>query len=840
MGNGQAYHDSSYGEFGSETNVAPYISNFIYPRIPGTLPSADGNYGLVLDMNDQVLGLDGVGDNITITAQNIGGNLQLSVNDPNSPTYSGVYYSAPAANITSLTIRGSTDLNTLLNETFQLQGPLGLGPNGNGSVTIQAGRGNDTIIVGIAGAGKLDDLTGPLTIIGGAGNDSFIINDTAAPAGHTYTVTGTTVLRDQAAPITYSGINTLTLNTSSFSDVINVQGTAANTATVVNTGAGNDTINVGGLLSTTSTLDAVHGALSVNGVGGNVDVLNVNDSGAVNAAGAPAAHGYTVAANSVTRDGSPSIYYQSMRKLNLSGANGGNNVAVPSTNANVTTLIQSGTGTDNIQVGSVWGNPAASSLDNIQGPLTIDAQAGPTTNIGVNDGGGHGQGPYKYQIRAASFQRQGGPVINTLNYKHRTYQLAAGGTISQIFSNPTGTTLTVTGGAGTNAFAVGNDGNALDDVQGTVVLNAGSGGDTVQFNDQGHGGNETYSVAGGMLTVGRLSDFNVAFNGMSGLALDRSSGDDAYTLNGPAYNLGLAIADGSVSLENDILNANNLQLNSAAVLSGYGTINANINNAGQVNANAGALSVSGAYTQTAGVTNVVSGSALSVTGALNEQAGVLNLSNGTLQVNGGYTVESGATLDGSGQVAADLTNDGTIQVAGYNTIGGLTTPAQSPDGLSDAGVLDMAIAGASSYDTYTDAGSAALGGTLNVQLLNGFMPTPGEWFNLMPDMTSGQFAALNLPNLSGETFVPEYDALGHPGFSLLVLGTTYTSLASNLNPAAPGQSITFTASVMGYSGTPNGLMTFYDGTTVLGTVAVTPGGMGAQASFTTGLRLSCG
>jgi len=460
-------------------------------------------------------------------------------------------------------------------------------------------------------------------------------------------------------------------------------------------------------------------------------------------------------------------------------------------------------------------------------------------------------------------------------------------------------------------------------VQGTVVLNAGSGSDTAQFNDQGHGGNETYSVAGGALTVGRLSDFNVAFNGMSSIALDSSSGDDAYTLNGPAYNLGLSIADGSISLENGILNANDLQLASEAVLSGYGAIDANITNAGQVNAdgpaplaiggnytqtagvtnvvsgsplsvtglldeqgggvnlldggleadggyhvdygasltgdgqvtgnvtNAGTvdtdtsgspLAVSGAYTQTAGVTNVVGGSALSVTGALDEQGGVLNLGNGSLQVNGGYTVEGGATLDGSGQIAVEVTNDGTIQVAGYNAIGGLTTPADSPaglpDGLNDAGTLDMAIAGASPYDTYTDAGSATLGGTLNVQLLNNFMPTPGEWFSLLPDMTSGQFAVLNLPSLGGESFVPEYDAPNHPGFSLLVLGTTDTSLASNLNPAAPGQAVTFTASVMAYGGTPTGTMTFLDGQTVLGTATLTPGGMGAQASFTTsGLSL---
>ncbi len=60
--------------------------------------------------------------------------------------------------------------------------------------------------------------------------------------------------------------------------------------------------------------------------------------------------------------------------------------------------------------------------------------------------------------------------------------------------------------------------------------------------------------------------------------------------------------------------------------------------------------------------------------------------------------------------------------------------------------------------------------------------------------------------------------------------TTTTALASSLNPSTYGQSVTFTASVTsGFSGTPSGSVTFYDGTTALKTASLS----GGAAKFTT-------
>src|SRR5262249_38017201 len=96
--------------------------------------SKKGHYDLVLDMKKKGLGVDGAVQNITILAQRNGPNLELRVNAPN-PTFTGLYYSAPAADIDSLTIRGGND-----NETMRIIGPLGIN-----TINMSAGTGNDKL-----------------------------------------------------------------------------------------------------------------------------------------------------------------------------------------------------------------------------------------------------------------------------------------------------------------------------------------------------------------------------------------------------------------------------------------------------------------------------------------------------------------------------------------------------------------------------------------------------------------------------------------------------------------------------------------------------------------------
>jgi large repetitive protein len=79
-------------------------------------------------------------------------------------------------------------------------------------------------------------------------------------------------------------------------------------------------------------------------------------------------------------------------------------------------------------------------------------------------------------------------------------------------------------------------------------------------------------------------------------------------------------------------------------------------------------------------------------------------------------------------------------------------------------------------------------------------------------------------------------AYGVPPLIQTVLEETSTTLTSSVNPSASGQNVTFTATVALSGGggvTPTGSVTFLDGSTALGTIALTTVGAITSAAFTT-------
>ncbi|HBI44952.1 MAG TPA: hypothetical protein DDY78_19170, partial [Planctomycetales bacterium] len=887
FGNPIAFPDSSFGDIAGETDVYPYKDNFIRPMIPTSANYTGGSYDLVLDMNYQVLGRDQVNDNITITASRVGDNLQLYVYDQNSPSYTGVYYSAPAANITSLTIRTANNATgTANNDTIVLDGNLGLGgppsyPQGatTGPVTIYEGSGNDDVIIGDGQNTSLDDLTGPVTVYGGHGNDGLYIDDSAAAAGHTYTVTSSSIRRMDKPTITYYDQNTVGLFTSQFNDVVNVQSTDVDATTDIHTNGGNDTVNVGSTNDSSGSLDGLRGQLILIG-GGGEDNLYFYDQG-TNPGQPLAGHTYTITSSTVTRDTGPAITYSGMETLYLMAGNYGNTINIQSTavgtdtnvyagdddntinvmataygtdttiytgngdattvnvgntndplgsslddiqgalivnggagaaalhiddtgstpvntptytvtNSSVTrdddfalsytaldslflatgagpnnvnilstsavTRIYSPSGEDTITVAS--GPPLPNRIDGILGVLTIAAEDDPTSNdlLIVDDSGN--TGPFLYHVAKAFISRDGGPMINTINIKQRKLKMAAGGSVTQVLSNLSGTALTVDGGAGANTFAIGNDANRLDDVQGIVQLNGASSADTVQFNDQGYGGGESYLLVGKILDVGRLADFNVFLDGISHVALNTGSGDDAIILDNPDPELQLAldggagsdevivaagvvigphlvnieavnITGGELDLAGQTLDLpDGLRVESAGVLSGPGAIIGDVTNAGEVVAQDGALFVDGDYTQIYdGLTNVADYSALAVSGVVDEQGGAVNLFGGSLTAADGVNVGANAVLAGDGTINGNVVNAGEVDVGEESslavvgnytqTAGGLTSLLMSR--LSVTGFLDEQggnvnlLGGSLEADNgYTIESSAALSGFGNV------------------------------------------------------------------------------------------------------------------------------
>ena len=145
----------------------------------------------------------------------------------------------------------------------------------------------------------------------------------------------------------------------------------------------------------------------------------------------------------------------------------------------------------------------------------------------------------------------------------------------------------------------------------------------------------------------------------------------------------------------------------------------------------------------------------------------------------------------------------------------------------------------------TGTGTGALDGTITFSV-DGVLETP------IPVIDSAQsasatatFTSTTLPVGANDISAQYTDTNGahlmSPVSAVLVqtvLEGTGVTLVSSLNPSAVGQNVTFTATVSGAAGgaTPDGNVTFFDGSTILGTIPLSPSGAvgAAIASFTTG------
>ncbi|HEX6099721.1 MAG TPA: M36 family metallopeptidase [Thermoanaerobaculia bacterium] len=130
--------------------------------------------------------------------------------------------------------------------------------------------------------------------------------------------------------------------------------------------------------------------------------------------------------------------------------------------------------------------------------------------------------------------------------------------------------------------------------------------------------------------------------------------------------------------------------------------------------------------------------------------------------------------------------------------------------------------------TVTSAGGTPTG---NVTFFDGAV-------NLGTVALSGGVATLNTSTLSVGAHSLKASYAGAPGFtasSSAVLAQTISKVSttvgivSSVNPSNIGASVTFTATVSAATGTPTGSVTFYDGATSLGSVALS----GGVAAFTT-------
>ena len=171
-------------------------------------------------------------------------------------------------------------------------------------MTVNGQAGNDTIRVGSA-ANSLDDMLGPLTVNGGTGVNVLNVNDQGDATANTYSVTNTGVTRNGGVSISlrHGGKPGAQLRHGRrYGRRAQHRGRHSADG---QRGSGNDIVNVG---SAANSLDAVLGAVTINGQGGLGDTVNVNDQGDATA------NTYGVTSTAVTRNGGVSISYATVEE----------------------------------------------------------------------------------------------------------------------------------------------------------------------------------------------------------------------------------------------------------------------------------------------------------------------------------------------------------------------------------------------------------------------------------------------------------------------------------------------------------------------------------------------
>jgi hypothetical protein len=170
--------------------------------------------------------------------------------------------------------------------------------------------------------------------------------------------------------------------------------------------------------------------------------------------------------------------------------------------------------------------------------------------------------------------------------------------------------------------------------------------------------------------------------------------------------------------------------------------------------NGRSLTIAGALSNMGNVT-VGSSSALNTGGAYTQAGGTTTLNGGSLTA-GGLVDIQGGILSGSGTINGSVRNAGQIDVGGAMAAGLLTINGDYTQ--TAAGVLNIEIGGTRpgvDYDRLAISGTATLDGTLNVSLIDPFVPASGATFQILTfGSSSGMFA---FPNIDPHFLPLRYD-----------------------------------------------------------------------------------
>ncbi len=230
---------------------------------------------------------------------------------------------------------------------------------------------------------------------------------------------------------------------------------------------------------------------------------------------------------------------------------------------------------------------------------------------------------------------------------------------------------------------------------------------------------------------------NINFEGVSGTTAFYTLGSGV-TLSGRIGGLGnSANLNSTASTLNTAATINANVSGNTTTLGGNGAFVATFNNTGSITAsNGNALTVNApTFTNAAGGTlTVASGSAATVNSNIFQQtgSGSKTIVNGAVTNANIFTVQGGA-VEGNGTITGNINNTGGTVTAGSDTTAGhLSLIGNYTQGAGGAELVKLGGTGqGSSYDLFSVSNTAALQGTLDVQLLNSFNPVVGETFDFL-------------------------------------------------------------------------------------------------------------
>lgn len=235
------------------------------------------------------------------------------------------------------------------------------------------------------------------------------------------------------------------------------------------------------------------------------------------------------------------------------------------------------------------------------------------------------------------------------------------------------------------------------------------------------------------------------------------------------------------------------------------------------------------YGVTITLTATVTGSGGTPTGTVAFYDGASWLASSTLS-SGTASFTSAALPVGSHAITVKYSGDTSFASATSNTVtevinavASTTTLTSTPNPAADGQLVTVAATVTSAvsatgkvtfYDGSTSLGTSTLNGTGVASIATSALASGSHSLTAQYNGDAGH-------SVSTSNVITQ-----------VVLGskTAATALTSSLNPAPVGQSVTFTATVSGKSGTPSGTVAFADGTTALGSGGLNASGI---ATFTT-------